>query len=130
MFYPALMNDDFFRFPEKMFPPINRYDMRSDITLDDGKATITVDMPGFKKEDIDISVDGQYVIIKAERKSETDEKDDNGQIVRRERFAGKVQRRYAVGDISQDNVSASLENGVLKIVCEFKDKETKKIEIK
>ncbi len=76
---------------------------------------LKADLPGFDKKDVDVSVDGDILSIKAVRKSEHDEKDDEGHYIRRERSFGSYSRSFDVSNIDVENIKAKYEDGVLTL---------------
>ena len=82
---------------------------------------LEADLPGFKKEDINIELDDTYLTIQAERKSETEEKDKTGSYVRRERSCGSFSRSFDVSGIDVSAIKASYQDGVLKLVLPKKE---------
>ena len=77
---------------------------------------LEADLPGMKKEDIAIDIDGDNLTIKAERKSDGEEADQKGRVIRSERFMGTCQRTFYVGDhVKKEDVAAAYEDGVLKL---------------
>lgn len=108
----------------------NNNSMKCDVYEKDDAYNIEVDVPGFKKEDINIDVDNGYLTIKASKHFDETEKGKN--YICRERRYGKFERSFYLGDLKTDDVEASFENGTLKIkvpkVEESNDK--KRIEIK
>ena len=108
----------------------NNNSMKCDVYEKDGAYNIEVDVPGFKKEDINIDVDNGYLTVKASKHFDETEKTKN--YICRERRYGKFERSFYLGDLKTDDVEASFENGTLKIrvpkIDESKDK--KRIEIK
>ena len=108
----------------------NNNSMKCDVYERDGAYNIEVDVPGFKKEDINIDVDNGYLTVKASKHFDETEKTKN--YICRERRYGKFERSFYLGDLKTDDVEASFENGTLKIrvpkIEESKDK--KRIEIK
>ena len=91
---------------------------------------LEVDLPGVKKEDIDISVNDGILTISGERKFEKKEEKEN--YTRIESFFGRFERSFKLPpDADLDNIEAKYEDGVLKIFIPKKQKpEGKKIEIK
>ena len=88
---------------------------RTDIKKVDGSYVLEAELPGFKKEDINVDIDKDCLTISAERKSEEkEEKGDNG-FVRRERYYGSYTRSFNVSEINMDGITASYENGVLTL---------------
>jgi HSP20 family protein len=91
---------------------------RVDVAEDDKSVTLTAELPGVNEKDIDVSLVGDQLTIKGEKKSEhEDKKDVEGQVVHRiERSYGSFQRTITVPyEIDPDQVSALFKDGVLKI---------------
>jgi len=101
-----------------------------DIKETETDITVKADLPGMKKEDIDISIDNDTLVIKGERKFEKEEKDKD--YVRMERSYGSFYRSFTLGvPVKEDEVKASYKNGVLEIVIPKAEvKKAKKVEIK
>lgn len=77
---------------------------------------LDMDLAGFKKGDIKAELKDGYLTIKAERGTHNDQKDDDGRVVRSERFMGTCQRTFYVGEhVQREDVSAAFEDGVLKL---------------
>lgn len=88
---------------------------RADIAENDKAYTLHAELPGVKKEDIQISVDGDQVSISAEAKREREVKDGE-RLLRTERYTGKFYRAFALGTaIDEDTVSARYVDGVLEL---------------
>ena len=107
--------------------------MKCDIYEKGGDYHIEMDIPGFNKDEISVSTKDGYLTITAEKNSEDNEEDKEKNYIRRERTYGKYERTFYLGDLDEDKINASFENGMLKIVVPKKEeaKETKKmIEIK
>jgi HSP20 family protein len=103
--------------------------MRSDVYEQDNQYVVEMDIPGFKKEDINIDYNNGYLSISAKNEDVVEE-DKN--YIRRERFYGQYQRSFYVGDIDESQIKASFNNGILKVVFPKKQLENpnkKKIEI-
>lgn len=89
--------------------------MRTDVMEKDNAYELTVDLPGFKKEDIDVTLEDNVLTVTAETKTENEEKKD-GKYIRRERYVGKQSRKMFVPDgIKEEDIKASFNDGVLKI---------------
>ena len=81
-----------------------------------------MNLPGFKKEDVTGEVKDGYLIIKASTKNSKDEKDAKGKYIRKERYEGSCNRSFYVGDaITQEDIKAKFEDGVLKITVPKKE---------
>ena len=98
--------------------------------VDDKGYYLEIDLPGVKKENIDISVNDGVLTISGERKLEKKEEKEN--YVRIESFFGRFERSFKLPpDADLDNIEAKYEDGVLKIFIPKKKKPAgKKIEIK
>ncbi|NTJ18565.1 Hsp20/alpha crystallin family protein [Agrobacterium rhizogenes] len=88
---------------------------RTDIREEQNKYLVEAELPGIAKEDIDIHVEGNELIIRAKRNEMTEQKDDTNRIIRQERRSGEFIRRFYVEHIDEENIKAKLENGVLKL---------------
>lgn len=86
--------------------------MKSDIYEENGNYIIETDLPGFKKEEINIDLDNKYLVISASKKEEKDIKD---KYIKKERYYGEYKRSFYVGDVREENVKASYNDGILKI---------------
>jgi len=100
-----------------------------DIKETDKEIRIKADLPGMKKEDIDISVDEDQLVIKGERIEEEEKKDKD--YVRIERSYGSFYRSFNIGvPVRSDQIKASYKEGVLELVLpKAEAKKPKKIEI-
>ena len=81
----------------------------------DGNYDVAVDLPGCKKEDVQMELNDGYLTIQAVRNHSNDEKDDKGHYIRRETFSGTCARSFYVGDVKKDAIHAKFEDGVLHI---------------
>ena len=77
---------------------------------------LEADLPGVKKEDIAVDIDGDRLTISAQRSSQTEEKDDKTHYVRQERSYGSYSRSFDISGIKSAEIKGSYENGVLKLV--------------
>ena len=107
---------------QKMSPTL----MRTDIKETDAGFELTIDLPGFKKDDVQAELKDGYLTIAAQTQSESEDKDEKGTYVRKERFSGKCSRTFYVGDdIEEDDIRAKFEDGVLKIAVPKKQEQPK-----
>lgn len=96
--------------------PTEALRVRVDVREDPKNYIVLAEMPGVKKEDIHVTVDGNQIAIAAEVKRESEQKQDE-RVLRTERYTGKVYRAFALAqDVDQDASSAKYENGVLELV--------------
>ncbi len=134
---PSVFNDDLFdSFFNHPFASMNggafargaRGLMKTDVRELDKAYELDVELPGFKKDEITLELDGGYLSIKAEKKAGKDEKDDKGRYLRRERFAGACTRSFYVGEgLEPKDVAARFEDGMLRLTL---PKETAKAQEK
>ena len=90
--------------------------MKTDVRETDNTYELDIDLPGFKKDEVQLDLKDGYLTIKAERHTSKDDSDANGRVVRSERFMGTCQRTFYVGDhVKREDVSAAYEDGVLKL---------------
>ena len=107
--------------------------MRTDIVEEDDHYLLKVEVPEIKKENIKLSLNDGYLTINVSYRENNDEK-KHGKYLRRERHFGEASRSFYVGEnVKQEDVSASLENGVLSLMVkkpEVRQSEKQYIEIK
>jgi len=101
-----------------------------DIYEDKDKYTVKAELPGMKKEDIDVSLDGNTLTISGERKEEQEKKEGEG--YRSERFFGRFQRSATLPATVQANkIEAAYKDGVLTIVVpKSEEAKPKQIQVK
>ena len=104
--------------------------MKTAIREHDGGYELDVDLPGFKKDEINVELENGYLTISATKGLDKDEQDKKGKYIRRERYAGAMQRSFYVGDeVTQEDIKAKFEDGILRLSIPKKDAqavETKK----
>lgn len=101
------------RFPAEM-PEMQS--IRMDVKEDDKAYTMHAEMPGVKKEDIHVSIDGGMVSVSAEVKKSS-EKKEGEKVLRSERYYGKVSRSFSlVQDVDENAANATFKDGVLELV--------------
>lgn len=105
---------DFFNFDDFFRPFDNAYAMRTDVREENGNYLLDVDLPGFDKKDISLSLDDGYLTVSAHTDESKQEKGKDNYI-RRERRFGSCSRSFYVGDIEEKDVQASYNNGILSI---------------
>jgi len=107
--------DDFF--DDFFVRPLQRNSqncMRTDIKEVDEGYELDIDVPGYGKEDIKISLEKGYLTVEAKREAENEEK--NGHFIRRERFLGSAARSFYVGeDIAEKDIKANYDKGIVTL---------------
>ena len=95
----------------------NQFHPRIDISEDEKNIYVDVEVPGIKKEDMQLSLQDNILTISGEKKSETKEKNKN--FYRSERSYGSFQRSFTLpADVNRDKTEAKFEDGILKITVE------------
>ena len=96
--------------------------MKTDVKELEDAYEVDVDLPGFKKDEISVSLLNGYLSINAAKGLDKDEKDKKGSYIRRERYAGSCTRSFFVGeDTRQEDVSAKFEDGILHLTVRKKE---------
>lgn len=134
MLMPSIFNtnlfDDFFEFPfyddkaeKKLYGHHAANLMKTDIQEHDDGYTLEMDLPGFKKEEIQIELNNGYMTISAAKGLDEDEKDKkSGKYIRRERYTGSCQRSFYVGeDVTEEDIKAEFKHGLLKLFVPKKE---------
>ena len=108
-------------FNDTVFPSFysNSGQMRVDIKETDKEYVVEAELPGVKKEEVNIQLDDDRLTISVERKEQSDEKKDY--YIRKERRHCSMTRSFAVTNIMGDKVTARFENGVLSITLPKKE---------
>ena len=98
--------------------------MKTDVHEHDDHYEVDIDLPGFKKEEIDLELNNGYLIVSANKGLDKDEKDKKGKLIRQERYSGSMQRSFYVGEkITEEDIKASFKHGVLNLTLPKKEKE-------
>ena len=126
MLLPTVFNDPFFNdsFFDDFFKPTRQHrgnfpvvnNMRSDIIEHDDSFQIDMQLPGYAKEDVEVSIKDGYLTVSANHVENKDEKDKSGKFIRKECYRGSCERSFYVGDyINSNNVKASFKDGMLTL---------------
>ena len=114
--------DDFmdgFAFPDvskELYGKHAKNVMKTDVRELDNGYEIIVDLPGFKKDEIEVQLEDGYLTISAAKGLDKDETDKKGNYIRKERYSGSGSRTFYVGkDLTQEDIKAKFEDGVLKL---------------
>lgn len=119
IFGESLFDDfmDGFAFPnidKKLYGKHAANLMKTDVKEKDDTYEVDIDLPGFKKDEIQIQLENGYLTVSAAKGMDKEEKDKNGKYVRRERFSGNVRRSFYVGDkVQKGDIHPRYENGIL-----------------
>ena len=130
MLMPSIFGNDFMNDFFGGFPYKSNGTMQTDVSETDKGYKVTMNLPGYQKEDIKGEVKDGYLTVTATTRKNNDEKDKDGKYIRKERYSGSCSRSFYVGDaVTQDDVKAKFENGVLTLEVPKKE-EAPKVEEK
>ena len=140
MLMPRIFGDDFFGddfFDDWMHRPVMRglpdvehklYGkhaarvMSTDVHENDDHYDVDIDLPGFNKDEIKLELENGYLTVSASKSLDEEHKNQSGKLIRQERYAGSMQRSFYVGEnITEEDISAKFENGVLMLTVPKKD---------
>ena len=141
MLMPSILSNDFmddlFSVPRVTGFGGSRFDrdfsrmMTTDVKETDNGYELDMNLPGFAKEDIKAELKDGYLTINAQSNSSNDEKDDDGNFIRRERYTGSCSRSFYVGyAVTQDDIHAAFKDGVLSLNIPKKEAVPEKEETK
>ena len=128
IFGENLFNDDWmnFSFPEvdkELYGKHAGNVMKTDVRETDSGYEVDIDLPGFKKDEINAQLDNGYLTISASKGLDKEEKNKEGKYIRKERYAGAMSRSFYVGDeVTQDDIKARYEDGILRLSVPKKEK--------
>ena len=119
-------NDPFFDFDRRFFAPAKATpsSFKTDIKDNGDSFLLEAELPGFKKEDISLDIDGDILTLTAKRTESKEEKD--GKYLRRERSYGEYSRSFDISEINVEKADATYENGILTLTLPKKVIEQKK----
>ena len=96
--------------------------MKTDVHETEDSYELDVDLPGFKKEEINVELHDGYLTISATKSLDKDETDQKARrVIRQERYSGTSQRTFYVGDVKPDEVKCKYESGVLSVEVPKRD---------
>ncbi len=97
--------------------------MKTDVKETDSGYEVDIDLPGFKKDEIQMQLENGYLTVSASKGLNKDEKNEDGRYVRRERYAGSVSRSFYVGEnVTEKDIHPKYENGILSFKMPKDDK--------
>lgn len=111
-FFEGFFNDDFFA--PMNFGFGNSKKFNADIRETQNEYLVSAELPGVKKEDINLEYKDNTLVISAKRNEEINEEKDN--YIRRERTYGQISRAFHVDNVDKSKISARFENGELQII--------------
>ena len=126
--------DDFFDFPfyddgdmekmqKKLYGHRGKNLMKTDVQESDDSYLMEMDLPGFSKDDVKVSLKDGYLTIRAEKGLDEEQKDEkSSKYIRRERYAGACSRSFYVGEgVTEEDIKAEFKHGILTLVVPKKE---------
>ena len=127
MMMPSIFREDLFdNFMEDFaFPTFSNVDkalygkhaknlMKTDVKETDSEYVVEIDLPGFRKDEIQMQLANGNLTVSASKGLDKDEKNEEGAYIRRERYAGSMSRSFYVGEhVKEEDIRPKYENGIL-----------------
>ena len=119
---------DFFPATKQLYGKHAKNMMKTDVRETDSGYEVDIDLPGFKKEEVNVSLNSGYLTISAAKGLDKEQKDKKtGKYIRHERYSGSMSRSFFIGDeVQQSDIHAKFESGILTLT--IPKKEAKAIE--
>ena len=108
-------NDNLFSSKNPLYGKHAKNIMKTDVRETDKGYELDVDLPGFKKDEVQVQLKDGYLTISAAKGLDKDEQDKKGNYIRRERYYGAYTRSFNVSEIDAEGIKAAYENGVLTL---------------
>ena len=130
-FFGENLLDDFFDDFDRPSRSTSHFDrtaslMKTDIKENKDSYDLDIDLPGFKKENIEAQLNDGYLTITANTNENKDEKDKQGKFIRRERYSGTCTRTFYVGeDVTEEDIKAKFQDGILSLNIPKKEEQPK-----
>ena len=125
--FDNLMNFSFPDVDKTLYGKHAKNMMKTDVKETDSGYEVDIDLPGFKKDEINVQLDNGYLSISAAKGLDKEEKNKEGKYIRKERYAGAMSRSFYVGDaLTQEDIKAKYESGILRL--SIPKKEAKQVE--
>ena len=117
--------DEMFRDPFALMPAWNSHPlygkharnlMKTDVRETEHSYELDIDLPGFKKDEVEVKLENGYLTVTAAKGLDKDQKDKEGRYIRQERYTGQCCRTFYVGELLEAKViSGKFEDGILKL---------------
>ena len=121
-FMNDMFEDGFFGGKNPLYGKHVKNMMKTDIRETDEGYELDIDLPGFKKDEIQAELKNGYLTVSAAKGLDKDEQNKKGEYIRRERYAGSMSRSFYVGEhLNEEDIKAKYEDGILKLSVPKKD---------
>ena len=95
--------------------------MKTDVKEKKNEYVVSIDLPGFKKEEINVDLRDGYLTVSASKGMDKEEKNEDARYIRQERYTGACSRSFYVGEVTPEAVKCKYEFGVLRVTIPKKD---------
>lgn len=121
--FPFYDDRDLKRAERKLYGRRGKNIMKTDVKETDSDYQLEMDLPGFKKDEVKVSLKDGYLTISAAKGLDQDSKEKKaGKYIRRERYAGACQRSFYVGNsCTEEDIKAEFKHGILKLTIPKKE---------
>ena len=115
--FPFYNDKDMKKMEKKLYGRRGRNLMKTDIRETDGSYELEMDLPGFTKDEVKVSLENGYLTVQAAKGLDEDEQEKKtGRYIRRERYAGACERSFYVGeDVTQEEIKGEFKHGILRL---------------
>ena len=125
--------DDFFDFPfydnnemdkleKKLYGHRSKNLMKTDVQESDDSYIMEMDLPGFSKDEVKVSLKDGYLTVKAAKGLDEESEKKNTKYIRKERYAGECERSFYVGDdVTEEDIKGEFKHGILKLFVPKKE---------
>ena len=122
-YFPFDTDKELHKAEKKLYGRRAGHVMKTDIKEKDNGYGFEIDLPGFAKDEVKVSLENGYMTIEAAKGLDKDEKEkETGRYIRRERYAGACSRSFYVGkEVHQDDIKAEFKHGILTLFVPKKE---------
>ena len=114
--FPFLSDKDRKKLEKKLYGRKGKDLMKTDIREKEEGYELDMDLPGFKKEEVHVTLENGYLTIHAEKGMEHENEKKKANYIRRERYTGACERIFYVGDdLKEEDIKGEFKHGVLKL---------------
>ena len=118
--FDDFFDDDFMRLPvwggrNPLYGKNAKNLMKTDVRETEDAYEVDIDLPGFKKDEIQVDLKDGYLVVSAAKGLDRDQQDKKVKYIRQERYAGACSRSFYVGDVEPEDVAARYEDGILRL---------------
>ena len=120
-FFNGAFDRDFFNSERELYGKHAKNLMKTDVHEGKENYRISIDLPGFKKDEVNVELKNGYLTVSAAKGLDKEEENREGRYIRQERYAGACSRSFYVGNVSPDEVKCKYDSGVLTLTLPRKD---------